>query len=203
MYNLTERKITIGIYSGIFIIVLYFLKAFYEYFGYGEIGFFHIKQALLLATNLFLYIGLLILLYNIVVIHYKQQQLQSLWKWLIRLEVISAVLAVLTSLATYYGIVGALIITKLIAIIIYFIIFSRINKVEKEELPDIGSLQDSVISFYIILLLAIVLGFVIEFGRMVQLNFVKHLLTAIPFIFIIRFLIKVRKRIFYNNTASV
>jgi len=203
MYNLTERKLTIGIYGGIFLIFLFILKALYAYVGYEEVSNIYVKQAILVATQKFLWIGIVILLYNIIVVYYKQENLRSLWKWLIRLEVIIGILAVLTALRTYYGILGPLIIVTIVAIVIYIIIFSRIHKLEKEELPDISVLHEFILAFVIVFALLIALGFVIEYGRKTELEFIKHLLTAIPFIFIVRFLIKVRKRIFYNKTASV
>ena len=209
MYNLTERKITIGIYGGIFLIFVYSIRALYGYIDIESISYFYVKQAIMVTTIVFLYLTLLILLYNIVVVFYNQNQIRNLWKWLIKIEVISSVLAILTSLATYYGIVAALVITKLVAIVIYLIIFNRIMKIDKDELPDIGYLQNSVISFYIILVLLLILSFMTEFGKMRDLNFTDNLkpigqfLVTIPFLFIVHFLVKVRKRIYRNKTASV
>ena len=209
MYNLTERKITIGIYSGIFLIFVYLIRALYEYVEIENISYFYVKQAILVTTNVFLYLVILILLYHIVVVHYNQNHIRSLWKWLIKLEVISSVLAIMTSMLTHYGIVAALMITKLVAIVIYLIIFNRIMKIDKDELPDIGYLQNSVISFYIVLVLLLILSFMTEFGKMRELNFtdnlkpVGQLLVAIPFLFIVHFLVKIRRSIFRNKTTSV
>jgi hypothetical protein len=41
----------------------------------------------------------------------------------------------------------------------------------------------------IVVALMIALGFVIEYGRKTELEVVKYLLTAIPLIFVVRFLI--------------
>ncbi len=199
MYNLTDRKIKIGIYSGIFLILLFLIKSFYEYFGNEQISYFHQKQILILATFYFLFINLLILLYNIVVNYYNQIQLKSYFKWLIRLEIMVGFLAILTSFATHYGIVGAFLAVRLVSLVIYIIIFSKLFKIEKEELPDIIELQ-FLVSAYVLIL---AIGFVISYYQKQELEFLNHLLKAIPFIFIIRFLMKFRRREYKNRTANV
>ena len=203
MYNLTERKITIGIFCGIFIILVFLLKSYYDYSGSALIENYNFKQIIILITYYFFYINLLILLYNIVVKKYKQNQLKSFMKWLIWLEVLSGILAILTNLEIHYGIFGVNLAIRLALIVIYFLIFSRLFRIEKKEIPDISEIHSFMIAFLIMLIALIGLSFLIEYGRKPELGFIKQLLIIFPFIFIIRFLIKVKRHEFRNETASV
>jgi len=111
----------------------------------------------------------------------------------------TGLLAIMTGLATHYGVVGAFIAVRLVSLIVYIIIFSKLFKIEKQELPDIIELQ-LLVSAYVLIL---AIGFVISYYNKHELEFLNHLLKAIPIIFIIRFLMKFRRKEFKNKTASV
>ncbi|MFC2152682.1 hypothetical protein ACFLSE_09150 [Bacteroidota bacterium] len=125
--------------------------------------------------------------------------MKSYFKWLIRLEIMTGILAILTGLATQYGIVGAFFAVRLVSLLIYIIIFSKLFKIESKVLPDIVELQFLVSAYVLILAIA----FVISYYNKQELEYLNHLLKAIPIIFIIRFLMKFRRREFKNKTASV
>jgi hypothetical protein len=204
MFTLSKRKLDIGIFGCIFLIIIILIRSYWSLIEPEEIRYFFVKQAILLTVYLFLYIGTIILLYTILVVHYEQNQLKGKWKLLIRLEIIGGILLILSSGLPHPAILGIYFIVRLVVIVLYLMIFSGINKILEAVVPDITRLKTAILSSYIIILLAVGLNTIDRVGKMIGdtrshiPNLIADLILIVPFIFILLFLIKVKSNL-YNQ----
>jgi hypothetical protein len=175
------------------------LYSVYAFIGYEKLIALHIKQTIMVVSYTFLWLYMLILLYTILVEYYKQNDLKRLFLWIIKLHAIVGVLSILNSIATVYALIGIMIALSIGLLIMYILIFNKFNKIDISEVPDAGSLHSFVTGVLVAILAIFALGFYIHFGEKPELKFLNELVFAFPFVFLIRFMLKVRSRIYTSD----
>lgn len=185
---MTNRLLNIGLISNLTIIIIQIFSTFYETLGIKNLY----LEFFIIGMNSVLNISVLIILWNVLVKFYKQNQLDIILKSIIIILFIVSLLSFMTKFDLEKIGFIFLVALSLINVILYFVFIHRVMEIDKSEISQIEQLKNYGLAFVICLFGQFILSAVIELTRHKNLNFVNHFLIIIPMIFIGLFFLKTR-----------
>jgi hypothetical protein len=192
---MTRLILNIGIASSLIIVILQLFFGLYVFLDFNSIN------TVRLLTLCYTIFGILIFiaLWNVLVKFHNQTQLDILLKLLIGF---STAIMILTNVLEfvnhkpYWNII--LIIISFITLIFEFNFFLKIIYVDKHEVKQIEQLKNFALVFVICILGLFAIGILNHFKVIMNIDFLKHFLIAIPYLFLGKFFIRTRNYILYN-----
>lgn len=180
-----------GLISVLLVILIQIFGVFYDFSGIKEVY----LRISLNSLNAVLNILILIILWYILAKFYKQTQLDYILKSIIVLTTISSLFS--SKIVVDLGMIGMSLLTilSIINVILYFVLISRVMKIDQDEISQIEHLKNYGLAFVISLFGQFILSLMTVFIIQNNLKFINHFLVIAPLIFIGLFFFKLRNEI--------
>jgi hypothetical protein len=136
----------------------------------------------------------------VLVQYFGQSQLNWLIKAMIAILIIISILSIITDFRMVKTILIIILGLTLINLVLYFVLFNKIQDIEKSHIKHIESLKNYALAYIISVFGKFGLSILIEFNNS-GLKFISHFLIIIPTIFITIFFNSIKNDEFKNAST--